>query len=85
MKFEAGDVVRLKSGGPSMTLEKASGSGWSCVWFNNASGVHSYASGIFPLEMLEKPLPANGDPYQFGNERGQIGSNQPDSTRRSGS
>ena len=32
-KFNPGDVVRLKSGSPSMTVEQASGKQASCSWF----------------------------------------------------
>ena len=33
--FNVGDVVRLKSGGPNMTVENASGSRIVCVWFDS--------------------------------------------------
>ena len=31
--FEVGDLVRLKSGGPNMTVDNASSSRITCVWF----------------------------------------------------
>jgi uncharacterized protein YodC (DUF2158 family) len=33
--FEVGDIVRLKSGGPNMTVENASGTKIECAWFLN--------------------------------------------------
>lgn len=32
-QFQAGDVVRLKSGGPDMTVKRLMGVGADCVWF----------------------------------------------------
>ncbi len=34
--FKVGDVVRLKSGGSRMTIEKVDGDYVSCVWFEGA-------------------------------------------------
>ena len=34
-KFTVGDVVRLKSGGPDMTVEGPTSHGIMCVWFND--------------------------------------------------
>jgi uncharacterized protein YodC (DUF2158 family) len=33
MDFAVGDVVRLKSGGPKMTVEEVSPGGVNCSWF----------------------------------------------------
>jgi uncharacterized protein YodC (DUF2158 family) len=41
MQFQIGDVVRLKSGGPSMTIKhkaKTSEDEWYCEWFVGTSG-----------------------------------------------
>jgi uncharacterized protein YodC (DUF2158 family) len=49
--MRSGDVVRLKSGGPDMTVSLKLGEDVNCVWF--ASGdtdVHRYT---FEAEMLE--------------------------------
>lgn len=32
--FSVGDVVQLKSGGESMTIEEVDGDNISCVWFD---------------------------------------------------
>lgn len=32
-QFQVGDVVRLKSGGPDMTVKRLMGVGADCVWF----------------------------------------------------
>jgi uncharacterized protein YodC (DUF2158 family) len=32
--FSAGDIVKLKSGGPIMTVEKVRGDTVTCVWFD---------------------------------------------------
>ena len=36
MKFKVGDVVQLKSGGPSMTVQEITEEEALCVWFNRA-------------------------------------------------
>ena len=37
--FNVGDVVRLKSGGPSMTVDGNQGSRLDCTWFESGSNV----------------------------------------------
>jgi uncharacterized protein YodC (DUF2158 family) len=34
MEFKPGDIVRLKSGGPAMTVESMGDDGINCVWFD---------------------------------------------------
>ena len=52
MQFELGDVVRLKSGGPDMTVSKLTEDGYiGVVWFNTR--IHEYASTQCEPEMLE--------------------------------
>ena len=34
MSFSPGDQVKLKSGGPTMTVEKVRGDTVTCVWFD---------------------------------------------------
>ena len=33
--FAVGDIVQLKSGGETMTVEEVAGDDISCVWFNS--------------------------------------------------
>ncbi len=55
MQFQAGDVVRLKSGGPKMTIEQIgeqyegdATKAW-CQWFEN----NKLTTGVFPITSLE--------------------------------
>lgn len=34
-EFKVGDTVKLKSGGPAMTINKIDGNEISCQWFDN--------------------------------------------------
>jgi uncharacterized protein YodC (DUF2158 family) len=36
-QFQVGDVVRLKSGGPDMTVKRLMGVGADCVWFQGGN------------------------------------------------
>jgi uncharacterized protein YodC (DUF2158 family) len=50
-KFQVGDIVRLKSGGPEMTVERALvGSEYRCQWFAGKK----LESGDFPEAGLER-------------------------------
>lgn len=49
--FKVGDVVRLKSGGTSMTIEQVSNKAIRCAWFNGGGG---YNSGMFHVDTLER-------------------------------
>ncbi len=53
--FELGDVVRLKSSGPSMTVVclPESGQSYHCAWFIVGQVQH----GSFPAECLEPTQP----------------------------
>ena len=52
MEFVAGDIVRLKSGGPNMMVERILGDvGALCVWFDE-EGRRRRAR--FTLEAIEK-------------------------------
>jgi uncharacterized protein YodC (DUF2158 family) len=56
--FGPGSVVRLKSGGPAMVIDRALASGeWSCHWMHD-DGKHHTAS--FPELSL---VPARPDPW----------------------
>jgi uncharacterized protein YodC (DUF2158 family) len=50
--FEVGNIVKLKSGGPDMTVQtvpEGSGSHYSCQWFAGKK----LESGRFPADSLE--------------------------------
>lgn len=51
MEFQVGDVVRLKAGGPKMTVEAVEGQNVDCVWFD---GVKVFRD-TFPARALEVP------------------------------
>lgn len=51
--IKAGDVVRIKSGGPWMTVQIVGGPLAYCVWFH-AGAPADQRTGAFLLEMLEK-------------------------------
>ncbi len=48
MSFQSGDVVKLKSGSPKMTVEIVNQDGVKCVWFDNANS----KTATFPPEAL---------------------------------
>ena len=50
-RFKVGEVVRLKSGGPKMTVMQlgTSGLGYQCQWFSGSK----LSTGFFPEENLE--------------------------------
>ena len=48
--FEAGDTVRLKIGGPLMTILSISGEDCCCMWFGDRG---RFEHGKFELEVLD--------------------------------
>lgn len=59
MEFKLGDLVRLKSGGPRMTVEGEPGNGSyvRCVWFDSPyHGVYreAFLSGLLDKEVAEE-------------------------------
>ena len=52
MQFQAGDVVRLKSGGPTMTVSGARNDEVWCDWFPKIDEKPN--SGCFKASQLEK-------------------------------
>lgn len=36
-KLGIGSVVRLRSGGPAMTIEQDMGADWHCIWFADSA------------------------------------------------
>jgi uncharacterized protein YodC (DUF2158 family) len=58
MEFEEGDRVRLKSGGPTMTIEGVNDEDLSCVWFDKVGNKQVVQRGSFRpvvLEVAPKP------------------------------
>jgi uncharacterized protein YodC (DUF2158 family) len=59
VEFKKGDVVRLKSGGPEMTVENTGeramigGQAVWCTWFENSGRKQSLARDTFDPEILE--------------------------------
>lgn len=51
--FNVGDIVKLKSGGPNMTVDNASSSRIQCVWFVDATRYRDN----FDQGALEKVVP----------------------------
>lgn len=51
MSFKPGDIVRVKSGGPEMTVKSVTGKDISCTWFNNGT----LKRALFVVEEL-KPV-----------------------------
>jgi len=58
--FKPGDIVRLKSGGPEMTITGISYNEdeWKCSWFGGKKLEH----GEFPPEAIEGVAKSNGQP-----------------------
>lgn len=50
--FSVGDMVKLKSGGPIMTIDSVDERGLNCVWFVNEA--ISPSREYFLLEILKK-------------------------------
>jgi uncharacterized protein YodC (DUF2158 family) len=59
-QFKVGDVVRLKSGSPKMTVSQVQSNGAVCSWFAGSEN----KVGHFPFDSLEKvveqPRPVGG-------------------------
>lgn len=54
LKFNNGDVVQLKSGGPCMTINESNDNSAMCIWFPNDSGVSCGNFNFFALKKIEK-------------------------------
>lgn len=60
MDFEAGELVRLKSGGPVMTVEQVGEKSYSneplvwCVWFERVGNKQVVQRETFPPNVLKK-------------------------------
>lgn len=40
--LEVGDLVRLHSGGPAMTIKKIEGDVYTCIWFDVNNSLEEY-------------------------------------------
>ena len=56
--FTIGQIVRLKSGGPKMTIKSADGEAWACQWFDRNGKLHNDS---FPEHMLDVFVPRPRD------------------------
>lgn len=53
-EFKTGDTVRLKSGGPLMTVSTSSASGGvDCYWFNQSGSEYTSKWETYRAEMLK--------------------------------
>lgn len=53
MNFKKGDIVRLKSGGPLMTVGDIAQERVECFWFNHVSSEWTVQSYVFRQELLK--------------------------------
>lgn len=51
MELKVGDTVRLKSGGPLMTIQWCNAEECKCQWFDDK---HKLQVGAFKVEQVEK-------------------------------
>jgi uncharacterized protein YodC (DUF2158 family) len=51
MKLKAGNIARLRSGGPNMTVESVASDGVWCLWFEGKRRNRK----LFPASTLERP------------------------------
>jgi uncharacterized protein YodC (DUF2158 family) len=52
--YEVGDIVRLKSGGPNMTIDQAMGSRYDCLWFDLPGSFHRQTFDQGAIEKVTK-------------------------------
>jgi uncharacterized protein YodC (DUF2158 family) len=53
-RLQEGDLVRLRSGGPEMTVKSARGNWVIAIWWNEAFG--GFQSAGFPVAMVDGPI-----------------------------
>jgi uncharacterized protein YodC (DUF2158 family) len=61
--FHEGEVVRLRSGGPPMTVKSIEGDWLICTWWNDGYG--EFETAGFPIAALAGPITASPDPAQI--------------------
>lgn len=52
-EIKPGSTVKLKSGGPLMTVNRLINDGWHCIWFDKN---HERKEGSFTAQALEHAL-----------------------------
>ena len=53
-RLQEGDLVRLRSGGPEMTVKSVRGNWVIAIWWNEAFG--GFQSAGFPVAMVDGPI-----------------------------
>src|SRR6266446_3180240 len=69
-RLQEGDLVRLRSGGPEMTIKSVRGNWVIAIWWNEAFG--GFQSAGFPVAMVDGPItlpPVNVRPQTSPSER----------------
>ena len=69
-RLQEGDLVRLRSGGPEMTIKSVRGNWVIAIWWNEAFG--GFQSAGFPVAMVDGPItlpPVNVHPQTSPPER----------------
>jgi len=64
-EFERGDVVRLKSGSPDMTVDKIDGDQVTCVWLDR----NESKTTVFGAHLLEKKPQSRTIKKDFGHHQ----------------
>lgn len=65
VSFQPGDVVRLKSGGPKMTIShRPSSDSYFCVWFNKNDDFQSATVKVNVLEACREPERSQAAPLK---------------------
>ncbi|MEL6858615.1 MAG: DUF2158 domain-containing protein [Pseudomonadota bacterium] len=62
MSLAIGDVVKLKSGGPNMTVAAVKADRAYCVWFNRRDDFHEEKTGEFLIDTLNAVRPQTSQP-----------------------
>lgn len=62
--FNSGDEVRLKSGGPKMTVVVTSSNLVYCQWFNENNDLEQGTFAEHVLDLVKKAEPTSGTPAE---------------------